>query len=784
MAPVDAASSLEFARFAVGQPVRRTEDPKLLRGQGRYTDDVTAAGQVHAWILRSPHAHGVIRRIDVEAARRLPGVLAAWTGADLATQGYGHVKSMPVGTSRDGSPMKETPRPALAVDKVRYVGDPIAIVVAETRAQARDAAEAIELDIEPLPAVTGPRAALASGAPQLYDGVPGNLQYDALFGDPAAVAAAFAKAAHVVKRDLSINRVVVSAMEPRAALAEFDATTERWTVTIGSQGAFGMRASLAGAMNVAPERIRVLTPHVGGSFGMKAGLYPEYIAVLHAARALRRPVKWLEERSASFLSDQAGRDHEVTAELALDAEGRFLALRIQAYGNLGAYVTNFAPMIPSLGLTKNVIGVYRTPLLEVATRCAVTNTSPLGPYRGAGRPEGNYVMERLVDAAAAEMKLDPIEIRRRNHIGPADMPYAAPNGMTYDVGEFAAVLDKAVAAADWNGFGRRKAESKARGRLRGRGLAQYLEVTAASVKEMGGIRFDADGGVTIVTGTLDYGQGHAAPFAQVLAARLGLPFERIRLLQGDSDELVAGGGTGGSRSMMMSGSAIANAAQKVIEAGRQIASVVLEAAIADIEFVDGRFRIVGTDRAIGLLELAAKLRAGMILPANVPTSLDVTHVDGAVPSAFPNGAHVAEVEIDPETGVVEVVGYASVNDFGVIVNPLLVEGQVHGGVVQGIGQVLMERVVYDGQGQPLAGSYMDYAMPRAGDVPPIGFASHPVPAKTNILGVKGCGEAGCAGSMPAVVNAVVDALREFGVEDVPIPATREVVWRAIRGTRA
>ncbi|MBM3521924.1 MAG: xanthine dehydrogenase family protein molybdopterin-binding subunit, partial [Alphaproteobacteria bacterium] len=471
------------------------------------------------------------------------------------------------------------------------------------------------------------------------------------------------------------------------------------------------------------------------------------------------------------------------AELALDAEGRFLALRLRVLGNLGAYATSYAPMIPALGITKNVVGVYRTPLIEVATRCAVTNTSPTGPYRGAGRPEGNYIMERLVDAAAHETGIDALELRRRNHIPPEAMPYKAPNGMTYDVGAFAAVLDKAVGAADWSGFAARKAQSQARGRLRGRGLAQFLEVTAASVKEMGGIRFEADGTVTIITGTLDYGQGHATPFAQLLAARLGVPFERIRLLQGDSDELVAGGGTGGSRSMMMSGSAIAHAAEKVVENGKRIASVVLEAAVADIEFADGRFRIVGTDRSIGLLDLAERLRVGMILPADVPSSLDVTHVDGAVPSAFPNGVHVAEVEIDTETGVVEVVRYASVNDFGVIVNPLLVEGQVHGGVVQGIGQVLLERVVYDDQGQPLAGTYMDYAVPRASDAPMIGFASHPVPAKTNVLGVKGCGEAGCAGAMPAVINAVLDALRPLGVAELPIPATREVVWRAIRDAR-
>ncbi len=783
MAPVDAATSLEFARFAVGQPVRRSEDPRLLAGRGSYTDDLDLPGQAHAWILRSPYAHGVIRSIGTEVARAMPGVLAVWTATDLDAMGYGEIRSAPLGKNRDGTPMRETPRPALARDKLRYVGDPVAIVVAETRVQARDAAEAIELDVDVLPAVTSGSAALAAGAPVIYDQVPGNLQYDFRFGDEAKVAAAFAAAAHVTRLEMNINRVVVCAMEPRAAVVAHDAATGRWTVHMGTQGVFGMRAGLADVMKVPVEQIRVLTGNVGGSFGMKAGVYPEYICLLHAARALGRPVKWTEERQASFLSDQAGRDHEVTGELALDKDGNFLALRVASIGNMGAYAGNYAPMIPALGIQKNVIGVYRTPAIEVLARCAVTNTSPMGPYRGAGRPEGNYVMERLVDAAAQEMGIDPIELRRRNHIQPESFPYVAPNEMTYDCGDFGAVLDKAVAASDWHGFARRREESRARGRLRGRGVAQFLEVTAASVKEMGGIRFDADGGVTMITGTLDYGQGHATPFAQVLAARLGIPFDRIRLLQGDSDELLAGGGTGGSRSMMMSGSAIAHAAEKVIEKGRAGASAVLEAAVADIEFVDGRFRIVGTDRGIGLLELAGRLRSGERLPEGTPDSLDVRHVDGAVPSAFPNGCHVAEVEVDPETGVVEVVRYDSVNDFGTIVNPLLVEGQVHGGVAQGIGQALLENPVYDENGQPLAGSYMDYAVPRAGDLPMIGFASHPVPAKTNILGVKGCGEAGCAGAMPAVINAVLDALRPLGVRRIDMPATRQAVWEAISRAR-
>ncbi len=783
MAPVDAASSLEFAKFAVGQPVPRSEDPKLLRGRGRYTDDVNLPGQAHAWILRSPHAHGTIRKLDVAAARAMPGVLAVWTAKDLEAFGYGTIKCMPVGTNRDGTPMRLPARPALSGDKVRFVGDPVAIVIAETRDQARDAAEAIELDVATLPAVTSARAALAPGAPEIFADVPGNLQFDYHFGDAAKVAEAFKRAAHVTRREQINSREIDSAMEPRTAVIGYDAASARWTVHIGCQGVFGMRNNLAEIMKVPPEQIRVLAESVGGSFGMKAAVYPEYISLLHAARALGRPVKWTEERGQSFLSDQAGRDHEVVGELALDAQGNFLALRITAIGNLGAYLSSYAPMIPGLGLVKNSIGVYRTPLIEVATRCAITNTSAIGAYRGAGRPEGNYIMERLVDAAATEMKIDPIELRRRNHIRPEEFPYAAPNEMRYDSGEFSALLDQLVEVSDWHGFARRKAESRARGKLRGRGLAQYLEVTAASMKELGGVRFEADGSVTLITGTLDYGQGHASPFAQVLASRLGLPFERIRLLQGDIDELAFGGGTGGSRSMMMSGSAIVGAADKVIEAGKQIASVALEAAVADIEFVQSRFRVVGTDSSVGLLDLAGRLRGGMKLPDGVPKSLDVTHLDGAVPSAYPNGGHVCEVEIEPETGVVEVVRYSSVNDFGVVVNPLTVEGQVHGGVVQGLGQILFEQTVYDEAGQPITGSYMDYAMPRAADAPSIGFVSHPVPATTNALGVKGCGEAGCAGAMPAVMNAVVDALAELGIKDIAMPATRERVWKTIRAAR-
>jgi len=784
MAGRDATTDWALMKFGIGQSVPRTEDPRLLRGEGRYTDDVNLPGQAYAAIVRSPYAHGILRGIDLSAARRMPGVLGVYTGADLDAAGFGPLKCVISFPNRDGSPMRKPERRALATDRVRFVGDPVAFVVAETPTQAKDAAEAVTIDVEPLPAVTRAFEAAQDGAPQLFDDVPNNVALDYHYGDSDKVAAAFARAAHVTRLTLVSNRVVVNAMEPRAAIGVYDPATARWTLYVGSQGVMGLRNQLAeDILGVPPEKVRVVTGNVGGSFGMKAAVYPEYVCLLHAARALGRPVKWTDERSSSFLSDQHGRDHEVTAELALDAEGNFLALRLTSFANLGAYLASVGPLPATLNAVKNIVGVYRTPLVEVSTKCVFTNTTPVSAYRGAGRPEGNYYMERLIDAAAAEMGIDRIELRRRNHIQPTQIPYAAASGLTYDSGDFPAILDRALMLADWNGFDARRAESRRRGRLRGRGIGQFLEVTAAANKEMGGIRFEADGTVTILTGTLDYGQGHATPFAQVLNTKLGIPYERIRLLQGDSDQLIAGGGTGGSPSAMNSGAAIVAAAEKVIERGKLIASFVLEAATADIEFVQGRFTIAGTDRSIGIMELAERLRAGMRLPDDVPASLDVNLVHDGVASAFPNGCHVAEVEIDPETGVVEVVAYTSVNDFGTQLNPMLVEGQVHGGIVQGIGQALMEATVYDENGQLLTGSYMDYALPRASDVPSFVVASHPIPATTNPLGVKGCGEAGCAGALPAVMNAVVDALSAFGIRHIDMPATPHRVWQAIRNAR-
>jgi carbon-monoxide dehydrogenase large subunit len=771
-------------KFGVGQPVPRSEDPKLVRGEGQYTDDINLEGQAYAVMVRSPVAHGVIRSIETKAARAMPGVLGIYTGADLAAAGRGTLKCAVNFPNRDGSAMRKPARPALPTDKVRFLGDPVACVVAESVAAAKDAAEAVVVEIDALPPVTAPDKAAQPGAPLLYDDVPGNVPLDYHYGDSAKVAAAFAQAAHVTRLHLVNSRVVVNALEPRAAIGSYDEASGRWTLRTGNQGVMGMKNQLVDILGAPADKVHVLTGNVGGSFGMKASVYPEYVCILHAARDLKRPVKWTDERSGSFLSDNHGRDHDMTAELALDADGRFLALRMTSYGNMGGYLGTMAPLMPTLNTVKNTASVYRTPLIELSAKCVLTNTTFVSPYRGAGRPEGNYYMERLIDVAAAEMGIDRVELRRRNQIRPREMPYQAASGSLYDSGDFPAVLKQALEAADWKGFSRRKRESRKRGRVRGIGVGSYLEVTAPQNKEMGGIRFEADGTVTILTGTLDYGQGHATPFAQILSVQLGIPFDRIRLLQGDSDQLLAGGGTGGSRSVMNSGAAIVEAAGKVIENGKAASSHVLEAAASDIEFADGRFIIAGTDRGIGLLELAQKLRDGLKLPDGALQSLDAKLVIDGVPSAFPNGCHVAEVEVDPDTGNIEVVKYTSVNDFGTVINPLMVEGQVHGGVVQGIGQALLERTVYDAEGQLLTGSFMDYALPRAGNTPAFTVISHPVPAKTNPLGAKGCGEAGCAGGLASVMNAVADALAEYGIRHIDMPATPERVWRAIQDAKA
>jgi len=770
-------AALALTKFGIGQPVRRTEDPKLVRGEGHYTDDINLASQLHAVMVRSTVPHGIIRAIDTAAAKAMPGVRAVLTGADLP--GYGGLKcNLPL-KNRDGSPIRYKPRPALAADKVRFVGDPVACVVADTVAQAKDAAEAVALDIEPLPAVISARDAAQPGAPVVWDEVPDNVALDYHYGDSAKVAEAFAKAAHVVKLPVINQRLVVASIEPRSAIGEFDGKTEKWTLHSCSQGVFGLKNMLRDILGAAPDKMRVLTGNVGGSFGMKAAVYPEYVCILHAAKLLGRPVKWTDERSGSFVSDHHGRDFDMTMEVAFDAKGLIQAVRLTGYGNLGGYCAAFGPLLPTLNVAKNSVSMYRTPLMEVATKCVYTNTTLVSAYRGAGRPEGALNMERTMDYAAAALGIDRFQLRKRNFIRAKEMPFESASGMVYDCGDFPGLFDETLARADVAGFKQRKRESKKRGLLRGIGVGCYVETTAAGTQEMGGIRFNDDGTVTIVTGTLDYGQGHAATFAQVLTEKLGVPFERIKLLQGDSDQLVTGGGTGGSRSAMLSGTAVMQAADKVIAQGKELAAHVLEASSGDIEFQNGNFAIVGTDRAIGIMELAQRARE-IKLPGAASATLDVTHVTDPVPGTYPNGVHVAEVEVDPETGDAKVVKYTAVNDFGTVLNPMLVEGQIQGGVVQGLGQALLEGAVYDAEGQFLTGSFMDYAMPRAHDAPNIAVFNRGVPTKTNPVGAKGCGEAGCSGGLPTVMNALVDALSEYGIRHIEMPATPSRIWQAIR----
>jgi carbon-monoxide dehydrogenase large subunit len=682
--------------------------------------------------------------------------------------------------SRDGSPIKYRPRPALPTDKVRFVGDPVVCVVAETIAQAKDAAEAIVLDIEPLPAVLTAREAAKPGAPVLYDEVPDNVCLDYHSGDSEAVAAALKQSAHVVRLPIVNQRLVVNSIEPRSAIGEFDAANDKWTLHSCSQGVFGLKTALRDVLGAPADKVRVVTGNVGGSFGMKASMYPEYVCILHAARMLGRPVKWTDERTGSFMSDHHGRDFDMTMEAGFDKRGRIQAIRLTGYGNMGGYLAAFGPLLPTLNVAKNTIGMYRTRFLEVATKCVFTNTTLVSAYRGAGRPEGAVQMERLMDYAAQELGIDRFELRRRNFIKPEAIPYKAASGMVYDSGDFPALFEAAVEAADVAGFKLRQRESRRAGKVRGLGVGCYVETTASGTTEMGGIRFEDDGTVTIVTGTLDYGQGHATPFAQVLVDKLGIPFDRVRLVQGDSDRLVTGGGTGGSRSAMLSGTAITQAADKVIAKGKELAAHVLEASAGDIEFHDGRFVIAGTDRAIDVLSLARRARE-----LNVPegNSLDVTHVTEPVPGTFPNGVHIAEVEIDPETGLTDVVKYTAVNDFGTVINPMLVEGQIQGGVVQGLGQALLEGAVYDREGQLLTGSFMDYAMPRAHNAPDITVIDRGVPTPSNPVGAKGCGEAGFSGGLPAVANAVMDALSIYGIRDLDMPFTPARVWHAIQAAR-
>jgi carbon-monoxide dehydrogenase large subunit len=774
---------LATMKFAVGQPVPRNEDPKLVRGLGVYTDDKSLPGQVYLSMVRSSQAHGKIKSVDTTAALAMPGVIAVYTGADLMKAGYGPYPFRVALNDRHGKPTIKPKRYALATDRVTFAGDAIACVVADTAANAQDAAEAVAVDIEPLPAVIDMREAAKPGAPQIVDEAPGNIALDYHFGDSEKVAAAFAAAAHVTRMRITDSRIVINAMEPRACLTTFDKERGAFTLWAPTQGVTGSRGAAAEMMNMSPDKLRFIATNVGGSFGMKGSIFPEYICAMHAARELGKPVKWTDSRSDSFLSDHHGRAQDFDCELALDKDGHFLAIRCNGYGDLGGYMTMIGPLFSTFNIAKHVNGAYKTPLIEVNTLCVFTNTVPVTAYRGAGRPEGNYYLERLVDTAAREMGIDPVEIRKRNHITKAEIPYKAPTGSTYDSGDFPAILETAIRESDWAGFAARQAESKKHGKLRGRGIGQFVEVTAPVMGELGDIRFDANGHVTLRTGSHDHGQGHWTSFAQVLSAQLGVPFEKIRLIQDDTNELRMGTGTGGSKSLMCSGTAIVETSQMIIEKGKVIASHLLEAGVADIDFKGGEFAVVGTDRSISIMDMAQKLRDGVRLPDDAPKSLDVDHTSSAKPATYPNGCHICEVEIDPETGIVEIVGYTMVGDFGVVVNPMIVEAQVRGGVVQGIGQCLLENTVYNEDGQLATGSFMDYAMPRASDSMTFKYISQPQPATTNPLGVKGCGEAGCAGSLTSIMNAICDALAPLGVKHIDMPATPLRVWEAIRAAK-
>jgi carbon-monoxide dehydrogenase large subunit len=770
-------------KFGLAQSVRRVEDPRLLIGAGRYTDDIVLPGLLHGVVLRSPHAAARITRIDTAAAASLAEVKAIYTAADLRADGIAPMPCAAPVQNRDGSAMASPPHAALADGAVRHVGDPVAFIVAETVEAARDAAEQIVVEYDVLPAITDLAAAIEPGATLVWPEVKNNLVFDWEVGDKAATDAQFAKAAHVTRLTVVNNRVIVASMEARAAIADYNPATGRWALYANTQGGWLIKNLLGAVFVTAPEKFRVITPDVGGGFGMKAFLYAEHVLTCFASRKLGRPVKWASERGEAFVSDTHGRDNITLGELAIDKDGIFLALRTRNVANMGAYLSTFAPYIPTLAGGAVLSGVYGFKAIHANVLGVFTHTVPVDAYRGAGRPESNYLVERLVDAAARELKIDRAELRRRNMVPQSAMPHATPVGKTYDSGDFAMVLDAALHGIDYAGFAARRTDAVKRGKRRGIGLSYYLEVTMGDPSERAEIRFAEDGFVDVYVGTQSTGQGHETAYIQLTASQLGIDGEKIRVRQGDTDTIPTGGGTGGSRSLYSQGTAIRVTADTVIRKGKEAAAEMLEAAAADIAFADGRFSIVGTDRGIGIIALAATQRQKAAAGGKAIT-LDAAEVTSVAERTFPNGCHMAEVEVDPETGVVEVVRYRVCDDFGKTVNPMIVRGQVHGGVAQGLGQALLERTNYDAaSGQLLSGSFMDYAMPRADDFPDIEVDLLEVPSVSNPLGVKGAGEAGSVGSPPAVINALLDALAGDGVTHIDMPATPEVVWRAMAATR-
>ncbi len=768
--------------FGIGQAVKRFEDVRLVRGGGRFHDDVNLPGQAHALVVRSVHAHARILSIDVSAALRAPGVLAVFTGDDLAQAGLGSMRTTLSRTRPDGSPMFAPAHPVLVRDRVRCVGDPVAFLVAETVAQAEDAAELVRIEYEPLPSVTATAEATRAGRPPVWDECPDNISNVFEAGDKAAADAAFDRADHVVRGRYVITRVHAQYMEPRGALGVYDPGEDRYTLHADVQSPHRVRHVLATSIFRVPEhRIRVIAGDIGGAFGTKGWQYPEHRLVLWAARKLGRPVKWACERREAILADEHARDTVSEAELALDAQGRFLALRVRTVANVGAYVSSDRNLLATFMNVATLVGVYTIPAAHVHVTCVLANVNPTAPYRGAGRPESTYVIERLIDDAARELGRDRVELRRINLIPPSAMPYRTAFRVTYDSGQFEKSLDQALQLADVVGFAGRREASRRRGRLRGLAVVNAIERAASPQPEFAEIRFDPSGGATVLMGTKSQGQGHETTFKQVLHERLGLDPDTVRYIDGDTDRVAFGTGTMGSRSTVVGGSALWLAADKVIAKGKRIAAHLLEAAEADLMFDEGRFRVTGTDRAVTIVQVARAAFQPAQLPPGLEPGLYETGTFVPKQDTWPNGCHVCEVEIDPDTGVVALLGYLVVDDVGTVVNPLTLAGQIHGGVAQGVGQALMEEVVYDREsGQLLTASFMEYAMPRADTLPDMVIGSNPVPTALNPLGAKGAGEAGTVGALPAVMNAVIDALAPLGVRHLDMPATPERVWRAIQ----
>jgi len=782
----------------IGAAVRRKEDLRFLSGRGQYTDDINRPGQTHAHILRSPHAHAAIKAIDTTAARAMPGVLAIFTGADLAAENIGGIPCGWQIHNKDGSPMAEPMHPALAIGKVRHVGDQVAVVIAETRAQARDAAEAIIVDYDVLPAAATMDQALAGGAPQIHEAAPGNLCYDWHIGDKAALDAAFAKAQKVVTFETTNNRLVPNAMEPRAAIGEYDAQSGDYTLYTTSQNPHVIRLLMgAFVLHIPESKLRVVAPDVGGGFGSKIYHYAEEAIVTWASAKVKRPIKWTADRTESFISDAHGRDHVSRADLAVDAEGRILGLKVHTLANMGAYLSTFAPCVPTYLYATLLAGVYTTPVIYAEVKAVFTNTVPVDAYRGAGRPEATYLLERLMDVAAAELGLDRVEFRRKNFIPVDAFPYQTPVALQYDSGNYFATLDQALAAADWAGFEARRKAAAAKGKLRGIGISTYLEACGiapsavvgslgarAGLYEVGTIRVHPTGSVTVLTGAHSHGQGHETTFAQLVADKLGVPIANVDIVHGDTAKVPFGMGTYGSRSLAVGGSAMMKAMDKIIAKGKRIAAHLMEASVEDVEFDRGTFRVTGTDKTKTLTDISL----AAYVPHNYPIDeiepgLDETAFYDPKNFTYPGGCHIAEIEIDPETGKVAMVNFTAVDDVGRVINPMIVEGQVQGGVAQGIGQALLESAIYDANGQLISGSMMDYTMPRADDLAPVSVATHTTLCTHNPLGVKGCGEVGAIGSPPAVINAVVDALRDYGVRHVEMPATPQKIWNIINGGR-